>query len=96
MYKVTIQTTPVSQIAWKVETAGTWTPGQQPELEEHIISGEVLEQLFNVAPPLADNAGRNEITIGETSYAVVFRRHSNRTRNNSPHPSRPGPGKLVP
>ena len=74
MYKVTIQTTPVSKIDWKVVAAGHWTPGQPPELAEQTLSAEVLEELFNVTPSPTEPSGRNQIQSGDTLYAVVFRR----------------------
>lgn len=48
VYKVTIQATPVGADQWKVVASGTWTPGQQPQLEQ-ILSAEVVEALFNVS-----------------------------------------------
>jgi len=75
MYKVTIQATPVADIAWKVVASGTWTPGQQPQLDEQ-IPAEVVGMLFNVTPSAKDNSGRNQVQCGGTSYAVVFRRLS--------------------
>lgn len=74
MYKVTIQTTPVSKIDWKVVAAGRWTPGHPPELAEQTLSAEVLEELFNVTPSPSEQSGRNQIRNGDTLYAVVFRR----------------------
>ncbi len=74
MYKVTIQTTPVSKIDWKVVAAGHWTPGQPPELAEQTLSAEVLAELFNVTPSPTEPSGRNQIQSGDTLYAVVFRR----------------------
>ena len=53
--------------------SGTWTPGQQPQLEQ-ILSAEVVEALFNVSP--SENSGRNQVELGNTSYAMVFRRIS--------------------
>ena len=76
MYKVTIQTTPVSKIDWRVVAAGRWTPGQPPELAEQTLSAEVLEELFNVTPTPTDQSRRNQIQCGDTLYAVVFRRLS--------------------
>lgn len=76
MYKVTIQATPLNESDWKVVAAGTWTPGQQPQLGEHILPPEVLEELFNVTPSALDPSGRNQIQYGDTLYAVVFRRLS--------------------
>jgi hypothetical protein len=74
MYKVTIQATPIEKIDWKVVAAGTWIPGQQPQLEDQILSAEVLEALFNVTLSPTDNLSRNEIQSGDELYAVVFRR----------------------
>jgi hypothetical protein len=76
MYKVTIQATPINESNWKVVAAGTWKPGEQPQLEEHILSAEVLEELFDVTPSESDPSGRNQIQCGDTLYAVVFRRLS--------------------
>jgi hypothetical protein len=76
MYKVTIQKTPVNMSAWKVVGSGTWTPGQPPELDDHSLPAEVLEQLFNINPSEADKSGRNQVQCGDTLYAVVFRRLS--------------------
>ena len=76
MYKVTIQATPVKGIDWKVVTAGTWIPGQQPKLGDQILPAEVLEELFNVTPLATDSSSRNQIQCGDTLYAVVFRRLS--------------------
>jgi hypothetical protein len=76
MYKVTAQATSINRVDWKVVATGTWTPGQQPQLEEHVLPVEVLEELFNVTPSPADSSGRNEIQRGDTLYAVVFRRLS--------------------
>ena len=50
MYKVTIQSTPINESNWKVVAAGIWRPGEQPQLEEHILSAEVVGELFNVTP----------------------------------------------
>jgi hypothetical protein len=74
MYKVTIQATPVAKVDWKVMASGRWTPGQPPQLAEHLLPAEVLEELFNVAPSPIDTSGRNQIQCGDTLYAVVFRR----------------------
>jgi hypothetical protein len=74
MYKVTIQATPVKVIDWRVVTAGTWTPGQRPQLADQILPAEVLEALFNVTPSATDKSGRNQVQFGDTLYAVVFRR----------------------
>jgi hypothetical protein len=76
MYKVTIQSTPVAETNWRVVASGTWTPGQQPQLDEHALSTEVIETLFDVRPSAMDNSGRNQVQRGETLYAVVFRRLS--------------------
>jgi hypothetical protein len=53
--------------------SGTWTPGQQPQLEQ-TLSAEVVEALFNVSP--LEKSGRNQVQLGDTSYAVVFRKIS--------------------
>jgi hypothetical protein len=76
MYKVTIQSTPANESDWRVVAAGTWTPGEQPQLEEHILSAEVVEELFNVTLSPTDKSGRNQIQCGDTLYAAVFRRLS--------------------
>jgi hypothetical protein len=77
MYKVTIQATPIKVTDWRVVTAGTWTPGQRPQLDDQILlPAEVLEELFNVTPSATDKSGRNQIQRGDTLYAVVFRRLS--------------------
>jgi hypothetical protein len=76
MYKVTIQSTPVSETNWKVVATGTWTPGQHPQLAEEFLSAEVVEALFNVTPSATDQSGRNQVQCGDTLYAVVFRRLS--------------------
>jgi hypothetical protein len=76
MYKVTIQETPVAESNWRVVASGTWTPGQQPQLDEHILPAEVIEALFNVSPSATDESGRNQVQFGVTFYAVVFRRLS--------------------
>lgn len=73
MYKVTIQATPVRESDWKVVSAGTWNPGQRPQLEK-ALPAEVLEGLFNITPSETDPSGRNQIQSGDTLYAVVFRR----------------------
>jgi hypothetical protein len=75
MFKVTIQATPIKESNWTVVAAGTWTPGQQPQLDK-ILAAEVLEELFNVTPSATDKSGRNQIQSGDTLYAVVFRRLS--------------------
>jgi hypothetical protein len=76
VYKVTIQVTPVVESNWRVVAAGTWTPGQKPQLPQSDLSTEVLEALFNVTPSETDKSGRNQVQFGETLYAVVFRRLS--------------------
>ena len=76
MYKVTIQETPLAESNWRVVATGTWTPGQQPQLDEHILPAEVIEALFNVSPSATDVSGRNQVQFGDTLYAVVFRRLS--------------------
>ena len=68
VYKVTIQATPATADAWKVVASGTWTPGQQPQLEQ-ILSAEVVEALFNVSP--SENSGRKQVQLGEMLYAMV-------------------------
>jgi hypothetical protein len=73
MYKVTIQATPINESNWAVVAAGTWTPGQQPQLDK-TLAAEVLGDLFNVTPSATDKSGRNQIQCGDTLYAVVFRR----------------------
>jgi hypothetical protein len=73
VYKVTIQATPVTADTWKVVASGTWTLGQQPQLEQ-TLSAEVVEVLFNVSP--SENSGRNQVQLGDMLYAVVFRRIS--------------------
>jgi hypothetical protein len=73
VYKVTIQATPVGTDLWKVVASGTWTPGQQPQLEQ-TLSAEVVEALFNVSP--SEKSGRNQVELGNTSYGMVFRRIS--------------------
>jgi hypothetical protein len=80
MYRVTIQSTPINESNWKVVAAGTWKPGG-PQLEEHILSAEVVAELFNVIPSATDKSGRNQIQCSDTLYAVVFRRLS-RTEEN--------------
>ncbi len=42
----------------------------------HILSAEVVAELFNVTPSTSDSSGRNQIQHGDTLYAVVFRRLS--------------------
>ena len=76
MYKVTVQETPVQESNWRVVASGTWTPGQQPKLEDHILPAEVIETLFNVTPSATAKSGRNQVRYGDTFYAVVFRRLS--------------------
>lgn len=76
MYKVTVQATPVAEIDWRVVASGTWTPGQQPQLDEHMLPAEVVEMLFNVSPSETVKSGRNQVQFGDTFYAVVFRRLS--------------------
>ena len=73
VYKVTIQATPVATDTWKVVASGTWTPGQQPQLEQ-ILSAEVVEALFNVSP--SENSGRKQVQLADMLYAMVFRRIS--------------------
>jgi hypothetical protein len=76
MYKVTIQETPVAERNWRVVATGTWTPGQQPQLAEHILPAEVIEALLDVIPSATDESDRNQVQFGDTLYAVVFRRLS--------------------
>jgi hypothetical protein len=76
MYKVTIQEASVKLSDWKVVAAGTWIPGQRPQLEEQIVPTEVLDELFNVIPSATDRSGRKQIQRGDMLYAVVFRRLS--------------------
>ena len=76
MYKVTIQSTPVAETNWRVVASGTWTPGQQPRLDEQTLPAKVVEMLFNVSPSATVKSGRNQVQLGETFYAVVFRRLS--------------------
>ena len=76
MYKVTIQETPVAESNWRVVATGTWTPGQQPQLDESVLPAEVVEALFDVIPSATDESGRNQVQLGDTLYAVVFRRLS--------------------
>ena len=75
-YKVTIQATPVGVNNWQVVVAGTWTPGQEPQLAEQVLPAEVIEALFNIIPSATDASGRNEIQFGDMSYAVVYRKLS--------------------
>jgi hypothetical protein len=74
MYKVTIQATPVAETNWRVVASGTWTPGQQPQLTEQTLPAEVIEMLFKVSPSAMAQSGRNQVQLGGTSYAVVFRK----------------------
>ena len=74
MYKVTIQATSVQRIDWKVVGSGLWNRGQQPQLEDQILSAEVVEELFSVTPSPTENFVRNQVQFGETLYAVVFRK----------------------
>ena len=77
MYKVSVQSTPVAEKPeWRVVATGTWTPGQQPQLDEQTLPAEVIVALFNVNPLAAVKSGRNQVQCGETLYAVVFRRLS--------------------
>ena len=73
---MTIQATPVAESNWTVVASGTWTPGQPPLLDEHTLPAEVVEMLFNVSPSATAHSGRNQVKLGETLYAVVFRRLS--------------------
>jgi hypothetical protein len=75
-YKITVQATPIGLNNWQVVVAGTWTPGQEPQLAEQVLSADVVESLFNISPSPTDASGRNEIQFGDTSYAVVYRRLS--------------------
>ena len=59
---------------WRVVATGTWTPGQQPQLEDQLLPAEVVATLFDLAPSATDKAGRNEVRHGDTAYAMVFRR----------------------
>ncbi len=63
MYKVTIQEAAVKLSDWKVVAAGTWTPGQRPQLDDQIVPAEVLDELFNVTPSATD---RKQATEGAT------------------------------
>jgi hypothetical protein len=74
MYKVTIQETPIKESNWRVVASGTWTPGERPQLADHILPADVVEALFDVTPSATDKSGRNQVQIGDTLYAVVFRR----------------------
>ena len=76
MYKVTIQEASVKLSDWKVVAAGTWTPGQRPQLDDQIVPTDVLDELFNVIPSVTDRSGRNQIQRGDMLYAMVFRRLS--------------------
>jgi hypothetical protein len=75
MYKVTIQATPTQENNWKVVATGTWSPGQQPQLDQP-LPDKVLEALFSVNPSATVKSGRNQMQFGDTFYAVVFRRPS--------------------
>jgi hypothetical protein len=88
MYKVTIQATPVNESNWKVVASGTWTPGQQPQLDEHLLRAEVVAELFNVTPSALDQSGRNQIQCGDTLYGVVFRRLLRSPRERTAPPER--------
>ena len=61
---------------WRVVAAGTWIPGQRPELENQLLPAAVLATLFNLVPSATDKSGRNEVRCGDTAYAMVFRRLS--------------------
>jgi hypothetical protein len=76
VYKVTIQSTPAGEGNWHVVTAGTWTPGQPPQLEDQTLPAKVVEALLNIIPSPMDESGRNEVQNGDTFYSVVFRRLS--------------------
>jgi hypothetical protein len=76
MYKVTIQATRAVESNWKVVTAGTWTPGEPPQLAGETLPANVVEALFNITPSATDKSGRNQMQDGDTLYAVVFRRLS--------------------
>jgi hypothetical protein len=43
MYKVTIQATPAGESNWSVVTTGRWTPGKPPQLEDEILSANVVD-----------------------------------------------------
>lgn len=75
-YKVTIQSTPVGENKWAVMTAGTWNPGERPQLEDEIVPAKVVEALFKVTHSAKGQSGRNQVQDGDTLYAVVFRRLS--------------------
>jgi hypothetical protein len=82
VYRVTIQETPVvDKPNWRVVASGTWTPGQEPQLDEQTLPAEVVETLFNVIPSATVASGRHQIQFGDTFYAVVFRRLSARDRH---------------
>ena len=66
----------MDKLNWRVVASGTWTPGQQPQLAEDVLSPEVIEALFNVTPSATDKSSRNQVQCGESLYAVVFRRLS--------------------
>ena len=90
MYKVTIQATPVDENNWKVVADGNWTPGLPPQLDNQILPVAVVEALFNVIPSEEDISGRNQVQEGDTIYAVVFRRLSNRNRSSAFRIQQPG------
>jgi len=73
LFKVTIQATPAQENNWRVVTTGAWSPGQPPELEDH-VPAEVLATLFAVTPSPTDKSSRNQVQHGDMAYAVVFRR----------------------
>ena len=56
VYKVTLQETPVSESNWRVVASGTWTPGQHPQLQEHMLPAEVVKALFNVIPSATEKS----------------------------------------
>jgi hypothetical protein len=74
MYKVTIQSTPVGENNWGVLTAGTWNPGERPQLADETLPAKIVEALFKISPSAKDQSGRNQVQEGDTLYAVVFRR----------------------
>ena len=74
MYKVTIQATPAGESNWSVVTTGRWTPGKPPQLEDEILSANIVDALFNITPSATDKSGRNQMQDGDTCYAVVFRK----------------------
>ena len=57
--------------------SGRWTPGQWPR-PDHILPTAVFESLFKVILSETDASGRNQMQDGDTSYAVVFRKLSDR------------------